>query len=153
MNLGSHETTTPDQTLRLGCTLGKSLRGGDVLAITGDLGTGKTHFVKGIAQGLGIAPSQITSPTFTLVHEHEGRIPLYHIDLYRLEDIREVESIGLEEYFSCDSVVAIEWAERAASLLPTTRLDITFSHQGDDRRQIVIAPSTGRAQPDTKTTI
>lgn len=138
MNVGSHETTTPDQTRHIGCTLGKALKGGEVLAITGDLGSGKTQLVKGIAEGLGIAPSEITSPTFTLIHEHEGDIPLFHIDLYRLENPGETEAIGLEEYFSRDGVIAIEWAERATTLLPTNRLDITLLHQGGDNRQITI---------------
>jgi len=138
MTFGSHETTTPEQTRQLGCTLGKALKGGEILAITGDLGSGKTCLVQGIAQGLRIMPSNITSPTFTLIHEHEGRIPLFHIDLYRLEKPGEIEAIGLEEYFSRDGVVAIEWAEHAAPLLPQQRVDITLSHQGGDKRCITI---------------
>ena len=138
MNVGPRTTTTQDQTRHIGFTLGKALKGGEILAITGGLGTGKTQLVKGIAQGLGIAPSEITSPTFTLIHEHEGRLSLYHIDLYRLETPRDIESIGLEEYFSRDGIVAIEWAERAATLLPENRVDLTLSHQGGDSRQITI---------------
>lgn len=138
MTFGSHESMNPDQTRHIGCTLGKALKGGEVLAITGDLGSGKTQLVKGIAQGLGIAPSDITSPTFTLIHEHEGHIPLFHVDLYRLEKPGEVEAIGLEEYFSRDGVVAIEWAERATTLLPANTVDITLAHQGGDKRRISI---------------
>ncbi|MBQ28135.1 MAG: tRNA (adenosine(37)-N6)-threonylcarbamoyltransferase complex ATPase subunit type 1 TsaE [Nitrospiraceae bacterium] len=138
MNFGSHETTGPDQTRHIGNTLGKTLSGGEVLAITGDLGAGKTCLIQGIAQGLGIASSDITSPTFTLIHEHEGRIPLFHIDLYRLEKPTEVEAIGLEEYFSRDGVTAIEWAERATPLLPQNRVDITLSHEGGNNRRITI---------------
>ena len=129
----------PDQTRQLGWTLGKTLRGGEVLAITGELGSGKTQLVKGIAQGLDIAPSEITSPTFALIHEHEGRLPLYHIDLYRLETPRDIESIGLEEYFTRNAVVAIEWAERATSLLPPNRVQITLSHLADDTRRVIIS--------------
>ncbi len=138
MNFVSHETTDPDQTRHIGSTIGKMLTGGEVLAITGDLGTGKTCLVQGIAQGLEIAPSDITSPTFTLIHEHEGRIPLFHVDLYRLENPSEIEAIGLEEYFSRDGVIAIEWAEHATTLLPRTRLDITLSHEGGNNRRITI---------------
>lgn len=140
MNLKSHQTAAPDQTRHIGCTLGKALKGGEVLAITGDLGSGKTQLVKGIAQGLGIESSDITSPTFTLIHEHEGRLPLYHIDLYRLETARDIESIGLEEYLTRNGVIAIEWAERATTLLPTNTVDITLTHQGGNNRHITITP-------------
>ena len=139
MPFGSHDSMNPDQTRQLGWTLGKTLRGGEVLAITGELGSGKTQLVKGIAQGLDIAPSEITSPTFALIHEHEGRLPLYHIDLYRLETPRDIESIGLEEYFTRNAVVAIEWAERATSLLPPNRVQITLSHLADDTRRVIIS--------------
>jgi tRNA threonylcarbamoyladenosine biosynthesis protein TsaE len=139
MPFGSHDSMNPDQTRQLGCTLGKTLRGGEVLAITGELGSGKTQLVKGIAQGLDISPSEITSPTFALIHEHEGRLPLYHIDLYRLETPRDIESIGLEEYFTRNAVVAIEWAERATSLLPPNRVQITLSHLDDDTRRVIIS--------------
>ena len=138
MSVGLHETTTPDQTRRIGHTLGNALKGGEVIAITGELGTGKTHFVQGLAQGLGIVPSEITSPTFTLIHEHDGRIPLFHVDLYRLENPDEVEAIGLEEYFTHEGIVAIEWAKRAMPLLPANRVDVTISHEGGDKRRISI---------------
>ncbi len=139
MPFRSHDSINPDQTRQLGCKLGKMLKGGEVLAITGELGSGKTQLVQGIAQGLGIAPSEITSPTFTLIHEHEGRLPLYHIDLYRLETPHDIESLGLEEYFTRNAVVAIEWAERATSLLPPDRVQIILSHQDNGTRRVIIS--------------
>ena len=141
MTLGTHETVTPDQTRSIGCMIGKALTGGEVLAITGDVGSGKTSLVQGIAQGLGIRPSDISSPTFALIHEHTGRMPFFHIDLYRLEKPGEVEAIGLEEYFSRDAVVAIEWANHASTVLPVTRVNITLAHAGGDKRRITITHS------------
>ena len=138
MTLGTHETATPDQTRSIGCMIGKTLRGGEILAITGDIGSGKTSLVQGIAKGLGIRPSDISSPTFALIHEHTGRIPFFHIDLYRLEKPGEVEAIGLEEYFSHDAVVAIEWANHASTLLPAARVNIALAHAGGDKRRITI---------------
>lgn len=104
---------SPDETLRLGEQWGHAARPGWVIGLTGELGAGKTQLVKGIARGLGIA-SRIQSPTFTLIHEHrEGRLPLYHIDLYRLETAEQVLGAGLEPYFyQTDGVTVVEWAER-----------------------------------------
>ena len=106
-------SNSPDETLRLGEEWGRAAKAGWVIGLTGDLGAGKTQLVKGIARGLGIA-SRISSPTFTLVHEYlEGRLPLYHIDLYRLENAQAIFGAGLEEYFGqTDGVTVIEWAER-----------------------------------------
>ena len=104
---------SPDDTLRLGEQWGREARPGWVIGLTGDLGAGKTQLVKGIARGLGIA-SRIQSPTFTLIHEYrDGRLPLYHIDLYRLENAEQVVGAGLESYFyQSDGVTVVEWAER-----------------------------------------
>ena len=104
---------SPDDTLRLGEQWGHEARPGWVIGLTGDLGAGKTQLVKGIARGLGIA-SRIQSPTFTLIHEYrDGRLPLYHIDLYRLENAEQVVGAGLESYFyQADGVTVVEWAER-----------------------------------------
>lgn len=104
---------SPDETLRLGERWGREARPGWVIGLTGDLGAGKTQLVKGIARGLGIA-ARIQSPTFTLVHEYrEGRLPLYHIDLYRLDTAQQVVAAGLEPYFyQSEGVTVIEWVER-----------------------------------------
>ena len=106
-------TNSPDETLRLGEQWGRGAQPGWVIALTGDLGAGKTQLVKGIAGGLGIT-SRIQSPTFTLVHEYrKGRLPLYHIDLYRLDTVEQVFAAGLEDYFrQNDGVTVVEWAER-----------------------------------------
>ena len=142
VNAISHKTNTPKQTKDIGFILGKTLHGGEVIAITGDLGTGKTHFVQGIGQGLGLVSSEITSPTFALIHEHASLIPLFHIDLYRLESLAEVESIGLEEYFTRNGVIVIEWAERAMSLLPAKKIAVTILHEGGDKRKITITKNS-----------
>ncbi|HKQ37030.1 MAG TPA: tRNA (adenosine(37)-N6)-threonylcarbamoyltransferase complex ATPase subunit type 1 TsaE [Verrucomicrobiae bacterium] len=106
-------SNSPDETLQLGEQWGREAKPGWVIGLTGDLGAGKTQFVKGIARGLGIR-SRISSPTFTLVHEYrEGRLPLYHIDLYRLDTMQDVFAAGLEEYFGqTDGVTVVEWSER-----------------------------------------
>lgn len=106
-------SNSPDETLRLGEQWGREAKAGWVIGLTGDLGAGKTQLVKGIARGLGIE-GRIQSPTFTLVHEYrEGRLPLYHIDLYRLDTAQQVFAAGLEEYFrQTDGVTVVEWAER-----------------------------------------
>lgn len=106
-------SNSPDETLRLGEQWGREAKAGWVIGLTGDLGAGKTQLVKGIARGLGIA-SRILSPTFTLVHEYrEGRLPLYHLDLYRLDNPQDICAAGLEEYFGqTDGVTVVEWAER-----------------------------------------
>lgn len=136
-------TTSAGETMALGERLGTRLEPGDVLALFGDLGAGKTTFTKGLAVGLGLE-ADVHSPTFTLIHEHHGRIPLYHIDLYRLESELEVENIGIEEYIYGDGVTVIEWADRMKSLLPQGRLDIEFRMLGDVEREIIIETDSPR---------
>lgn len=127
---------SPWETFELGRTLAARLRAGDVLALAGDLGAGKTHFVKGLAQGLGIT-SEVTSPTFTLIHEYRGgRLPLYHIDCYRLESAGELLGIGIDEYLRPDGVTAIEWADKFDELLPPDAKWVIFRALEDDRREI-----------------
>jgi len=116
-------TKSKDETMALGEQLGKHLRPGDVIALFGDLGAGKTTLTKGIAAGMNL-PADVHSPTFTLIHEHPGPVPLYHVDLYRLSTEEEVERIGIDEYIYGDGVTVIEWADRMRSLLPSDRLDI-----------------------------
>ena len=111
-------TNSPEQTFRLGEKIGKHITGGTILALSGDLGAGKTALSQGIAYGLGISEA-VVSPTFTLIHEYEeGRIPLYHMDMYRLETEREFVQLGLEDYFNSKGAIVIEWAERLGTLLP-----------------------------------
>lgn len=136
-------TTDAQQTIDLGERLGRELRPGDVIALFGDLGAGKTTLTKGIAVGLGLA-ADIHSPTFTLIHEHPGAVPLYHVDLYRLSSEEEIETLGLEEYIYSDGVTIIEWADRMKSLLPPDRLDITLRMQGDTERELVFETDSER---------
>src|SRR5690606_32898713 len=103
-------STSPEETLALGRWLGERAQAGDVFLMEGDLGAGKTLMTKGIALGLGIDPEQVTSPSFTLMQVHHGRLPLYHMDLYRLERAADVEALGLEEFLEGDGVAVVEWA-------------------------------------------
>ena len=131
---------SPAETFAAGQRLAGSLRAGDVLALCGDLGAGKTQLVKGIAAGLG-TPAEVTSPTFTLIHEYEGgRLPLYHIDLYRLETEAEALSTGLEDYFESAGVTAIEWADKFSELLPAGIRRIRLALGDGDLRTIEIEP-------------
>ncbi len=117
-----------EATQRFGKRMGESLQPGDVVALIGDLGTGKTTLTQGIAQGLGIQ-QQVTSPTFTLVQEYEGRIPLFHCDPYRLESAEDLLGFGFEEYFERGAAVVVEWADRVLAALPEDILvlQITFA--------------------------
>lgn len=133
-------TKNPDETLALGEVLGRLLRPGDVVVLDGDLGAGKTLLTKGIAQGLGMAASDVTSPTFSLVHEHEGAVSLYHLDLYRLETPEELQNLGYEDYFYGDGICVIEWPERAAAFLPAEYLAVTLRKAGEAVRQIEFTP-------------
>lgn len=130
-------TNSAEETMAFGEKLGKKLNPGDVLALFGDLGAGKTTFTKGLARGLNLT-DDIHSPTFTLIHEHPGAIPLYHVDLYRLSNEAEVEMIGIEEYIYGDGVTIIEWADRMKSMLPENRLDLEFKMKGDTQREITL---------------
>jgi len=135
------KTTTPEETARVGEKLGTLLRAGDVVCLNGDLGAGKTRFAQGLAAGMEVN-GPVTSPTFTIINEYQGRLPLYHMDFYRLEDALELEDLGYEEYFYGRGVTVIEWAERVAVLLPAVRLDIFIgrSPEGEEVRDITFVP-------------
>ena len=129
-------SASADETIALGRTVAATLRRGDVLALCGDLGAGKTHFVKGLAAGLG-ATASVTSPTFTLIHEYPGgRLPLYHFDFYRLDDEDEALKIGLDEYLDGDGACVIEWADKFPALLPPHTRWLRFTHREDGAREI-----------------
>ncbi|TYO96193.1 tRNA (adenosine(37)-N6)-threonylcarbamoyltransferase complex ATPase subunit type 1 TsaE [Desulfallas thermosapovorans] len=117
------ETNSAGETVRLGTILGGLLQAGDVITLNGDLGAGKTCFTSGVARGLGIN-RRVTSPTFTLINEYNGRLPFYHLDVYRLTSPEELEDLGYEEYFYGSGVTIIEWAEQIERYLPSERLDI-----------------------------
>ena len=125
------------ETHALAARIASGLLPGEVIALIGDLGAGKTSFVQGLARGLGVDErAYVRSPTFTLVNEYAGRIPLYHIDLYRLDRRAEAHDLGLEEYFDGDGVTVVEWADRFPELLPERAHWITFSVVDQDSRRI-----------------
>jgi len=136
-----YESFSEKDTLQLGSRLGKFCKAGDVILLNGDLGVGKTVFSKGIGGGLGIE-EPISSPTFTILQVYEeGRIPLYHFDVYRIADIEEMEEIGYEDYFYGKGVCLIEWAEQIQEILPDKTIRVTITKnlkQGFDYRKIVI---------------
>ena len=121
------ELWSKEDTLRFGELLGSRLRAGDVIALVGDLGTGKTTLTQGIAKGMGIA-QPVNSPTFSLIHEYPGKIPLFHCDPYRLNSPEALYDLGFEEYFERGGVVIVEWANLVEDLLPEERLTITLKH-------------------------
>jgi tRNA threonylcarbamoyladenosine biosynthesis protein TsaE len=122
---------------QIGQAIGHVLRGGETIALYGPLGAGKTALVRGIAQGLGASPATVTSPTFVVIHEYDqGRLPLAHMDLYRIRSPRELESTGLIEYFSGQTVTVIEWADKGLAVLPQDRIEITLNHRAMRSRMI-----------------
>jgi tRNA threonylcarbamoyladenosine biosynthesis protein TsaE len=129
-------TKSPEETQRLGEALGGLLRPGDVLALTGELGAGKTTFIQGLAKGLGVNPEEVRSPTFILLREYPGRVPLIHIDAYRLEDAPSAVWLDVEWLFSPRKVTAIEWAEHVADCLPEDYLELRLSHKSTQQRQL-----------------
>ncbi len=139
-------TISDQETIRLGRRLGRILSKGDVVGLAGELGSGKTWFAKGLALGPGI-PSEmvVTSPSFTLVNEYEGECPFYHMDLYRLDNLSDVQSIGLEEYLNDESIVAIEWANRWPEILPEGTVTVTLVVIDDHRREITLSGRHSRA--------
>ena len=126
----------PEDTQQLGLEFAAQLSPGSVLSLSGELGSGKTEFVKGLAKGLGVA-DPVTSPTFTLVHEHTGgRLPLYHMDLFRIDGEDDLDEIGFDDYLSRDGVCAIEWADKFRGRLPAEALLLRFEIGKRDERLI-----------------
>ena len=141
MNSMVIETRSPEETFRLGRKLGEAAVPGQVFTLSGDLGTGKTVFTQGLAKGLGIE-EPVNSPTFTIVQVYdEGRLPIYHFDVYRIGDIEEMEEVGFEDYIMGDGVSLIEWAELIREILPEKRTAVRIEkdlEQGFDYRKITI---------------
>ena len=138
------ETPSAEATHAIGKLLGESCVGGETIALVGPLGAGKTCLVRGLAAGLGAPAEAVTSPTFVLIHEYAGRVPLYHVDLYRLDARDAVNGLGLEEYIESAGVTVIEWADRAPAVLPGDHLRITIEHVGGDRRRVTLHPQGAR---------
>lgn len=130
-------TSDAEGTRALAASLARVARAGDVIALTGDLGAGKTQFAKGFGAGLGVAAT-INSPSFVLMAEYAGRLPLFHIDLYRLDDARGALADGLLDERQADGVTLVEWAERMGDALPARRLDVVIDGSGDEPRTIGI---------------
>jgi len=136
-------TANEEETGAAGEALARDLRPGDVVLLFGDLGAGKTAFVRGLARGIGANPAEVSSPTFTIVQEYAGRsATLYHVDLYRLESA-EIDDLGLDDLVSGDGIVAIEWAERWKGR-PDDVTEVRLEHRGEDQRAIDIRPAACR---------
>jgi tRNA threonylcarbamoyladenosine biosynthesis protein TsaE len=131
-------TKSEAETVRLGRSLAGELKAGDVVLLEGVLGAGKTALARGIASGLGVPEEEVRSPTFTLVNPYRGRVPVYHVDLYRIDKARDLDELGLEEILGTDGVAIIEWAERLATWRPPHALVVRFEDRGGSEREIVI---------------
>ena len=132
-------STCAEDTLEIARALGEVLVPGDVVALTGELGAGKTVFCKGVGESLGIPADRIVSPSFTMLTEHVGSVTLYHIDAYRLSGDREAEGIGLEEALYGEGICVVEWAEKIASFLPNCSIRIKFAFSGETGRTLLVA--------------
>ncbi len=135
-------SVNPEQTMGLGAKLGTLLLPGDFLNLNGDLGAGKTLFIKGIGSSLAISPGAITSPTFTIINEYGGTYPLYHFDLYRLEKDLDLEQVGYLDYFYGDGITAVEWGDLFVDHLPEDRININIAapraNRGREQREITL---------------
>ena len=130
-------TNSEEETAAIGRQLAPSLAAESVVLLSGDLGTGKTAFVRGLAEGLGVSPAEVSSPTFTLIQEYRGgRLPLLHVDLYRLNDAREIEDLGLDELGN-GAVLAIEWADKLTHP-PRDAIRVAIEHAGETGRRITV---------------
>ena len=130
-------TTTPRQSQNLGRKLGRLVQGGEIIGLVGELGAGKTCFVRGFAQGIEVgADAWVRSPTFTLINEYNGRLPVYHIDLYRVGKQSELDSLNLREYLYGDGVSLIEWFEFLPASEVDEHLEIRIAHGGGNRREL-----------------
>lgn len=132
-------TTTPEETIALGKKFAAELKPGNIVCLKGELGAGKTHFVKGLAEAFGVDQDEVQSPTFTLINEYFSNPPLYHFDCYRMESPREALEIGAEEYFYGDGICVIEWPERISSLIPPEAIWISIEAPDKKTRKFVIS--------------
>ncbi|MCZ6614550.1 MAG: tRNA (adenosine(37)-N6)-threonylcarbamoyltransferase complex ATPase subunit type 1 TsaE [Chloroflexi bacterium] len=137
------ETHSPEQTQALGQRLGQAAMPNHLFLLAGELGAGKTCLTQGIARGLGI-DSHVRSPTFVLATEHRGRLMLYHIDLYRLDQLHEVQDLGLDEYIEGGGVCVVEWADKAMPVFPAEHLMIEMEHTGDESRSLTFTAHGNR---------
>lgn len=136
------QTSSAEETMRLGAWLGQQARPGWVIGLSGDLGAGKTTLVKGIAEGAGAGRDEVTSPTFTFLHVYHGRLEVHHMDLYRLDSPEQVRDLGVEEYLGGQGVAVVEWFENVPGVLPEPRLEMRIRNAGpgaaEDAREIAL---------------
>jgi len=130
-------STSPEETEAAGERLGARLGPGDVVALVGELGAGKTCFIQGLVRGLGVT-TRATSPTFVLINQYRGRVPVYHVDAYRTESLAELLDIGLPELFAGAGVTVVEWADKLLPLLPPGTIEVTIAGVGDEPRKITV---------------
>jgi len=143
-----YRTRSAAQTAGVGAKVAAMLRAPAVVMLIGDLGSGKTTLAKGIVQALGVAPpEEVLSPTFSLVHEYEGEPKVYHLDLYRLDTVPELETLGLEDIWDQRAIVLIEWGERFTSELPGARIEVRMDYDGDEGRVIEVCTDGSEGQP------
>ncbi len=133
------KSSSVKETIEFGRKFAEELNAGDVVCLEGDLGAGKTHFVKGIASGFGIDQEKVNSPTFTLINEYYGETPIFHFDCYRLKTIQEALEIGIEEYLYGEGVSVIEWPSKIKELIPENAIQIEIKHTGTSERSILIS--------------
>jgi len=132
-------THSAEETVELGKTLAKQIRPPRLVLLIGDLGAGKTTLTKGLVSGLGVGSMEdVLSPTFSLIHEYEGPPKVYHIDLYRLDRVPELETLGLDDLWEQNAIVLIEWGEKFAKQLPSPRMEIVLEDGGEDTRKISV---------------
>ena len=141
---GEFVTRSTDETLALAASVGEVLRPGDVVSLAGDLGTGKTVFARGVARALGVE-DPVVSPTFTIVREYEGRVPVVHVDVYRLDTFQELHDLGFEEVVRDDAVTIVEWGDVIDGMLPGDRLDVRLAAGADDDERVIEIEGRGRS--------
>jgi tRNA threonylcarbamoyladenosine biosynthesis protein TsaE len=137
-------TRSTDETLALAGSVGELLRPGDVVSLAGDLGTGKTVFARGIVRALGVT-DPVVSPTFTIVREYEGRVPVVHVDVYRIDTFQELHDLGFEEVVRDDAVTLVEWGDVIDGMLPGDRLDVRLAAGADDDERVIEIEGHGRS--------
>ena len=137
-------TRSTDETLELARAVGELLRPGDVVSLVGELGAGKTVFARGVARALGVT-ELVVSPTFTIVREYEGRVPLVHVDVYRIDAVQELHDLGFEEVVRDDAVTIVEWGDMIEGLLPGDRLDVRLTPGAADDERVVEIEGHGRS--------
>lgn len=132
------ESTSVEETISAGRNFAASLKPGDVVRLEGDLGAGKTHFVKGVASYFEIDESDVSSPTFTLINEYNGSVPVYHFDCYRIEHEQEALEIGAEDYLYGNGISLVEWPEKIQGLIPVKAIKVQLKHLSENKREILI---------------